>query len=123
MAARTKATAPAGPATATAPAAAVASAPAPAVATAPVAPVVAAPVEQTAPAATSAPAAPDADAAPAAPVAPVDGVSVTVIVAENIGGLRNGQKWPAVGEPITLPAAEAADYLKFGYVREDKSAE
>lgn len=48
---------------------------------------------------------------------------VTVIVAEAIGGLRNGEPWPAVGEPITLPAAEAASYLTFGYVREVEPAE
>mgnify|MGYP001809824009 CR=1 FL=1 len=43
---------------------------------------------------------------------------VSVIVAVAIGGTRNGEAWPAVGEPITLPVAEAADYLLFGYVRQ-----
>lgn len=48
---------------------------------------------------------------------PVSGGEMTVIVAIEIGGTRNGEPWPAVGEPITLPAAEAAGYLQFGYVR------
>ena len=46
---------------------------------------------------------------------------VTVIVAIAIGGTRNGEPWPAVGEPITLPAVEAAGYLQFGYVLEPES--
>ena len=41
---------------------------------------------------------------------------VTVRVAVGISGLRNGEPWPAVGEPITLPADEAASYIQFGYV-------
>lgn len=48
---------------------------------------------------------------------------VTVIVAIAIGGTRDGEPWPAVGEAITLPADEAADYLRFGYVREVEPTE
>ena len=65
----------------------------------------------------SAPAQPDPEQAePEAE--PVPTGTVTVIVAEAIGGTRDGEPWPAVGQPITLPAAEAAGYLQFGYVRE-----
>lgn len=56
--------------------------------------------------------------APEVKAEPIAEGDVTVIVAASIGGTRNGQPWPAVGEPFTLPAAEAAGYLKFGYVRE-----
>lgn len=41
---------------------------------------------------------------------------VTVKVAAAISGTRNGELWPAVGEPLTLPEAEAESYIQFGYV-------
>lgn len=55
-----------------------------------------------------------------APVLPAE-VEVVVLVA--ISGLRNGEPWPAPGEPIVLPEAEAAGYLKFGYVKAKPDAE
>lgn len=48
---------------------------------------------------------------------PVAEGDVTVIVVVGISGLRNGVPWPAAGEQFVLPADEAADYIKFGYVR------
>ncbi|MFA8415113.1 hypothetical protein ACEPTV_33245, partial [Burkholderia pseudomallei] len=42
---------------------------------------------------------------------------VEVIVVTPISGLRNGEPWPAAGEPIVLPEAEARGYLQFGYVK------
>lgn len=53
--------------------------------------------------------------APAEPEAEDGDVIATVI--HQISGLRNGEPWPAAGEPITLPAAEAAQYAAAGYVR------
>jgi len=62
----------------------------------------------------------DAEAAQAAasdvPAAEVLTGETVVILAIGISGLRNGEPWPAVGEPITLPADEAATYLRLGYV-------
>lgn len=40
---------------------------------------------------------------------------VTVIVKVAITGTRNGEPWPAVGEPFVLPAAEAEQYILLGY--------
>ncbi len=68
--------------------------------------------------------APDDATAPSAPkhAAPepeTEGESeVTVVMAITITGTRNEEPWPAIGEQITLPAEEAAGYLKLGYVRE-----
>ncbi|GAB2702373.1 hypothetical protein BKA24_001686 [Microbacterium marinum] len=50
-------------------------------------------------------------------IADVD--EVEVFVAVTITGTRNGEPWPAVGEPITLPATEAEAYLAAGYVTAD----
>ena len=62
---------------------------------------------------------------PASPVEPPAEVDVpfveevgTFVVHLSIGGTRDGVAWPEPGETIVLPLAEAADYLRFGYITE-----
>lgn len=67
---------------------------------------------------------PPGDVAPTTPTPPVPDVSevpdegdVEVEMLISITGTRNGEKWPAPGGAITLPADEAAQYVANGYAR------
>lgn len=64
------------------------------------------------------------DVAPTTPVTPVPDTSevpdegeVEVVMLIAVTGTRNGEKWPAIGESIALPADEAAQYIANGYAR------
>lgn len=64
------------------------------------------------------------DVAPTAPAQPERDTSdvpyeghVEVVMLVGITGTRNGEKWPAVGGTVALPADEAAQYIANGYAR------
>ena len=42
--------------------------------------------------------------------------TVEVVVLVQVSGLRDGERWPAVGESWTLPTAEAEQYIRQGLV-------
>jgi hypothetical protein len=44
-----------------------------------------------------------------------EGPQIEVVMRIHISGTRNGQEWPPVGERISLPVAEAAEYVQCGY--------
>ena len=49
-----------------------------------------------------------------APQASLNGDDMKVRMLVHMSGTRNGQEWPAAGEPMDLPDGEAADYIAAG---------
>lgn len=45
-----------------------------------------------------------------------------VVMLTQISGFRDGVEWPSPGEPIDVPAPEAADLIHAGYAKEAPDA-
>lgn len=58
---------------------------------------------------------------PATPAEPApEPTTADVVMLVSISGLRDGEPWPAAGEGITLPVAEAEAYIANGYAKPAK---
>ena len=62
-------------------------------------------------------AAPEPAAAATAPEAAAEPATLDVVMLVSLSGLRDGVAWPAAGEAIALPVAEAEGYIANGYAK------